>query len=150
VLREWRRLPKVRAFIATLPEDGRRALKVTSGAIQKMGKGVLEHSRQRTFHYPSPASPYDLDQELADALRALGGEEVTAVVEGDGFFRWRFADDVALTLALAKHDPERLREQTEIARDGAIGFVNFATRAWEAYARKHDLEMGPPESLAEP
>jgi hypothetical protein len=72
-----------------------------------MGKGVLEHSRQRTFHYPSPANRYDLDQELADALRALGGEEVTAVVEGDGFFRWRFADDVALTLALAKHDPSR-------------------------------------------
>jgi hypothetical protein len=57
---------------------------------------------------------------------------------------------VALTLALAKHDPERLREQTMLARDGAIGLVNFATRAWEAYAEKHGLEMGPSEPPAEP
>jgi hypothetical protein len=111
---------------------------------------VLEHLRERTFHYPSPANRYNLDEELRGALRALGDEEVTAVVEGDRFSRWRFADDVALTLALAKHDPEKLREQTELARDGAIGFVNFATRVWEAYARKHGLEVGPPEPPAEP
>lgn len=115
-----------------------------------MGRGVLERLRQQTLHYPSPANRYNLDQELTDALRALGREDVTAVVERDGFVRWRFADDVALTLALAKHDPEKLREQTELARNGAIGFVNFATRAWEAYARKQDLEMGSPEPLAEP
>jgi hypothetical protein len=69
---------------------------------------------------------------------------VTAVVEADGFFRWRFADDVALTLALGKHDPATLREQSEIARDGAIGFVNFATRAWGAYCGAHGLELEEP------
>jgi hypothetical protein len=90
--------------------------------------------RQRTFHYPSPANRYNLDQKLEEALRALATEEVTAVVEEAGFFRWRFAYEVALTLALAKHDPERLCEQTMLARDGAIGLVNFATRAWEAPA----------------
>jgi len=140
----------VQAFIATVPEDGRQALKVAVGSSQKMGKRVLEHLRERTFHYPSPANRYNLDSELEEALRALADEEVTAVVEEGGFFRWRFADDVALTVALAKHDPDRLREQTMLARDGAIGFVNFATRAWEAFAEKHGLEMGPPEPPAEP
>jgi hypothetical protein len=149
-LREWRQVPEVRAFIRTVPDDGREALRVAASASQKMGKGVLEHLRQRTFHYPSPANRYDLDRELEKALCALGGEEVTAVVEADGFFRWRFADDVALTLSLAKHDRKRLREQSLLMRDGAIGFVNFATRAWEAYAEKHGLEMGPPEPPVEP
>jgi hypothetical protein len=37
-----------------------------------------------------------------------------------------------------------------VVRDGAIGFVNFATRAWEAYAQKHDLEIEPPEPRTDP
>ena len=59
------------------------------------------------------------------------------------FLHWSLL--VGMGWALAKHEPDRLREQTMLARDGAIGFVNFATRAWEAYAEKHGLEMGPPE-----
>jgi hypothetical protein len=143
-LREWLQVPEVRSFIAKLPSDGQEALRTALSAIQKMGRGALEHSRQRTFHYPSPASRYRLDEELAGALRALGDEEVTVVHERAGLFRWRFADDVALTLALGKHSPSTVREQLEIARDGAIGFVNFATRAWDAYRDAHALQLGKP------
>ncbi|MET0510839.1 MAG: hypothetical protein ABW135_04060 [Thermoleophilaceae bacterium] len=137
-LREWRKVDEVRRFIEKLPSDGKDALGKVCSAVQKMGPGALEHVRERTFHYPSPVSRYRLDEELAEALRALSDEEV-GLVEADGFVRWCFADDVALVLAYDKHDPARLREQSEIARDGAVGFVNFAQGAMEAYFGAHGL-----------
>lgn len=141
-VKAWRQeISEVRDFIRRLPRDAKEELRKASSAIQKLGPGVLEHSRDRTFHYPYPTSRYQTDEELAGALQALGGEEVTVVGEGKGFHRLHFADDVALTLALRKHDPSALRTQAAIAADGAHGFVNFATRAWQAYRDTRGLEV---------
>ena len=145
-LREWRSMPDIQAFIATIPEDGRQALKVTSGAIQKMGKGALEHSRNRTLHYPYPTSKYPTDHELSAALDTLGKEEVLVVSGGDGLDRLHFADHLALALALAEYDRSNLRAQGKIVGTGAWGFVKFATRAWKAYGDARGLELGLPAS----
>jgi hypothetical protein len=146
-LREWRKIPEVQRFIAKLPEDAQEALRKASSAIQRMGPGILEHSRHRTFHYPYPTSRYPSDEELTTALRALGGDEPrVAKSEDESFLRLHFADDVALALAVAKYDRASLRTQSEITRDGAVGFVNFALRAWEAYCDTRGLEIGMPAS----
>jgi hypothetical protein len=107
--------------------------------------GTLGHSRDKTFHYPYPGSAYQIDEHLTRALRALGPNEVTLVSEGGGFVRLHFADYVALALAFGKYDPSRLREQTRIAVEGARSFVNFATRAWEAYCVERELGIGMPD-----
>jgi hypothetical protein len=72
-LSHWRQVDEVKRFIDRLPQDGRDALRDASSAIQKMGPGVLEHSRDRTFHYPYPTSRYQTDEELEDALKGLDG-----------------------------------------------------------------------------
>jgi hypothetical protein len=54
----------------------------------------------------------------------------------------QFADSVALWLALRRHDAERLEEQLELGRDGAIALVNFATVAWQTYAEARGLSFG--------
>jgi hypothetical protein len=51
---------------------------------------------------------------------------------------------VALALALGKFDKANLRAEGAIAAEGAIGFYNFATRAWEKYCEERGLELGLP------
>jgi hypothetical protein len=144
-LRHWRTVEEVRSFIESLPDDAKEALKRASSAIQEMGPRVLQHSRDRTFHYPYPTGRYRAEHELEQALTDLSAEEVTMVVEaGRGFIRLHFADQVALALALNKYDLDNIKAQLEIARDGAIGLVNFATRAWEGYMSSRGLEVGVP------
>jgi hypothetical protein len=53
-LREWRRVPEVQSLIAKLPSDGQEVLRTAASAVQKMGRGVLEHSRQRPSTNPLP------------------------------------------------------------------------------------------------
>jgi hypothetical protein len=145
-LDHWRQIPEIRAFLDGLPQDGRDALRDATSAIQKIGSAALEYSRNRTFHYPYPTSRYPSDEEFSDTLKALGKQEATLTVESPrhGWFRLQFADRVAEGLAVRKHDPAKIKQQFALARDGAIGFVNFATRAWEQYARTRGLELGLP------
>jgi hypothetical protein len=146
-LKAWRReAEEVRDFIRRLPRDGKEELTRASKAIQELGSSVLEHSRNRTFHYPYPTSRYPTELELETTLRELRADEATVVYQpaDPGRFRLHFADDVALALALGKFDGERLREQGAIAAEGAIGFYNFATRAWQTYCDERGLEIGPP------
>jgi hypothetical protein len=83
-LKHWRQVPEVRGFIAKLPKAAREDLRSVNGSVQKIGPGVLEHSRNRTFHYPYPSSRYPTDAELKEALRALGSNEATVVPEVKG------------------------------------------------------------------
>lgn len=137
----WRQLPAVSQFLSKLPNDARNDLASVTKSVQELGHGALAHSRNRTFHYPYPTSRYPTDAELEAALGRLGEQEAEWVDEGDGRFRLRFADDVALALALGKHDEARVERQLELARDGSIAFVNFVTRAMEAYLRSRGFSL---------
>jgi hypothetical protein len=146
-LKAWRREAKeVRDFIRRCPRDGKEELAKASKAIQQLGSGVLEHSRNRTFHYPYPTSRYPTELELETTLREVRADEATVVYQpaDPARFRLHFADDVALALALGKFDRKRLHEQGAIAAEGAIGFYNFVTRAWELYCEERGLQLGLP------
>jgi hypothetical protein len=60
-------------------------------------------------------------------------------------YRSVFADDVAITLALEKHDHARLRKQHEITRDGAIGLVNLVKHAWNRFCEMRGGLQGLPD-----
>ena len=107
-----------------------------------MGPGVLEQLQpDLPLSLPGRAARFR-DEELAAALEGLRNHEVSIVFAPERpISRLQFADDVAASLALGKHDPARLKEQFEIARVGAVGFVNFATRLWQQYMRVRDLDV---------
>jgi hypothetical protein len=51
-LREWSKDKDVKQFLDALPAEAKQERKKALSVIQKTGKGVLEHTRDRTFHYP--------------------------------------------------------------------------------------------------
>jgi len=111
----------------------------------QVGGKALSHSRDRTFHYPSPDPGYSptTDEELADELRLLEDEDA-ALVGGDG--PWRLprlqtADTAMLSIAMRKHqtDPDKLKRQVVKTRDAAGAFNQFARAAWEQYCEGRNL-----------
>jgi hypothetical protein len=145
----WNKLKEIQSFVAGMPQPGRDQLKLARSNLQRVGHEAIEHTRNRTLHYPCPSSRYpQLDGELRGALKAMGEEDVTLVVRpqddtlGPGYYRLQFADHVALTIAMHKHEPERYRQQVADLQAGAAGFVNFATVAWQHYMASRGLEAG--------
>src|SRR5262249_25824735 len=114
-LDNWRRLRKVQGFINKLPSRARDALRAVNSSRQKLGHKVLEHSRDRTFHYPYPTGRYPTDEELADTLRSLDDVEAAIVSEGPGAYRLQFADHVALALAFRNYSLTELDRQAKLA-----------------------------------
>ena len=143
-LDQWRRLPEVKRFIERMPQEGREQLQIARSTRQRVGHAAIKQIRNRTFHYPAPDSPYQTDAELREALRVMGPEEVTVVITGDGFYRLHFADQVALTVAMRRHTPDRFRTQASDTQAGAAAFVNFATVAWRTYMNERGLTGLPP------
>ncbi len=87
---------------------------------------MVAHSRNRTFHYPYPTAHYPADAELEAALENMGTTEAQWVDEGDGRFRLKFADDVALSFWRSEAlSPQGSRRQLELARDGSAAFVKL-------------------------
>jgi hypothetical protein len=143
-LDSWCKVAEVKAFISRMPNEGRDQLRVARSTRQRVGHVAIAHARNRTFHYPSPASRYQTDAELAEALRRLGDEEATLVLTSPGYYRLHFADHVALTLAIGKHVPGRFREDARQTQEGAAACVNFATVVWREYMGSRGLEGGLP------
>lgn len=135
-VRSWRQVPEVKAFLNRLPAAAGQDLKAVLRSIQEIGNDAMAHSRNRTFHYPYPSGRYPADTELEGALDSMGTQEAHWVLEGDGRFRLKFADDIALALSLGRHELPRIEKQLALARDGSVAFVNFATRAMEGYLQE--------------
>jgi hypothetical protein len=131
-LQAWRGAEDdVRQLLNRLPASAKDDLKNVMGVVQRVGGGALEHSRQRTFHYPHPDAKHmpDSDQELKDVLEKLRDEEATIQVEGKPpVIRLLFADRVALAMAMGKYEgnKRKLRTQVSEARAAAIAFVRLA------------------------
>jgi hypothetical protein len=104
-LNHWRSYDEVKKLLHKLPESAKANLKRVAGLAQKVGSDLLEHNRHLTFHYPYPdrGKEPDYDQQLTEVMRELGDQDVDLFVryEKDGAnIRWRFADKVALHLAM--------------------------------------------------
>jgi hypothetical protein len=150
-VRAWRSESEdARAFLNALSPDAQKQLAKAVSVEQDIGGRAFEHIRQRTFHYPHPDRAYDpdADQELEELLQRLGDREANLDVDWSvkpTQIRVAFADEVALYLALNKHDPNDLKAQLERALEAATSFVNFGKALLDAYFRGRNITPGIPK-----
>jgi hypothetical protein len=136
-LQRWRSdSPEVRAFVQTLHPDGQAALAEVQKALDRVGRKAVDHARNHTFHYPAPSGQHSSDEALEDALAAAATHplELDSVEDHPDRVRYVFADQIALVLAMGRHEREDPVAYTAQVRDlqrGATQFVNFVQRAME-------------------
>jgi hypothetical protein len=140
---------EVRVLINRVPGAAKRHLKEAQGSLQRAGRGVLEHARNHTFHYPSPDPHYEptSDQQLAEVLAAMGNRGGEVHFNGEtGQIKLTFADDVALAMAMSKlgGPSEEVMRRAAIARDGALNFVLWVSALVSTYMDIKDLYFGSP------
>jgi hypothetical protein len=73
--------PEARALIEKLPREMTEDVKLTGNIQQRVGKGVLDHSRNHVFHFPAPdvrRNP-DSDKQLEEVL---GEQRATIITLG--------------------------------------------------------------------
>src|SRR5215218_670716 len=146
-LSAWRRVPEVKSYLDSCSAETKEHLRVVAGSEQRIGKGVLEHCRTHTFHYPSPDPTYadrNSDAALAEVLELIAEEDLTAAESGDGLgIRFEYADHASLMLALFKYDEdlEQMRVQFEQVREGALAFTLFADHLIAEYLTDRDLYL---------
>jgi hypothetical protein len=105
--------------------------------------------RDNTFHYPSPNPAYKptSDEKLRDALTALRHVGVQMHYDGDtNAMTFNFADEAAFNLAMGEpttSNQEAMR-RAEIARDGALAFVQWSTALVRAYMTSTGARIGKP------
>jgi hypothetical protein len=138
-LQRWRsESSEVRAFIQTLPDDGKVALAEVQEALDRVGRKAVAHARNHTFHYPAPSGQYSSEGALSHALADIA-ERPLALAEVEGRpdrVRYVFADQIALVVAMGKHeldDDAAYRSQVLDLQWGATQFINFVQRAMEQH-----------------
>jgi hypothetical protein len=143
-LKAWRQSEaEVRNLLDALEDDAKRALKLVCGLEQRIGSKALEAVRQNSFHYPhpNPKRPPDSTAELAEAIRTNPSLEADIDVGGDARGTFRFADQLALSVAFGGHDPDeaRAKEQTARIREAAAAFVYLAKEIYLLYCRERGI-----------
>jgi hypothetical protein len=146
-LTSWREAEgKVRALIATLPAEAKADLAMICGLEQRLGPRVIEVVRQSTFHYPhpdrrrNPDSTEALTQAIEREREAEAGIEVD---EDRNRVHFRFADQLALSMAISGHDDERLDEQVTLVRDGAIALVRSVHAIYAKFCEERGIGFIP-------
>lgn len=136
----------VQKLLRKLSPSGVKAQRKAANVVSQVGGQALTHSRDRTFHYPSPDpnhEPASSDAELSNVLKALGSQKPEFSVEKVRPHRIRLntADQAMLMMALGKHDKKRLRQQATKTRDGAVAFVNLVDSLTKAYRDEYGLSI---------
>jgi hypothetical protein len=145
----------VRRLTKRVPTEGQKMLSKARGTAQAVGSDALDHTRNHTFHYPSPKTNYSptSDEHLRDTLAAMGDRRADIHVDYDTkHVTFTFSDEVALALSMGKHapEPEEVRKQFERTRDGALAFVAWAERLLIAFFDSTGAEFGDPEVSEKP
>jgi hypothetical protein len=144
-LKAWRQSEaEVRTLLDALEdEDAKRALKLVCGLEQRIGPKALEAVRQNSFHYPHPDPKRSPDSvaELAEAIRANPDLEADIDVGDDAQGTFRFADQLALSVAFGGHDPEKARAQAQTARirEAATAFIYLVKEIYLLYCRQRKI-----------
>lgn len=133
-LSQWRNCSsEVRGFLQKLPPDAQENLKVVARTVNSVGPAAVEHARNHTFHYPEPSPRYESDAELIRVLEAQADEPISFGRFDDPppGVRYAFADNVALMVAMGKHDSdsEEYKRQVVELEEGAAALVNFVSAA---------------------
>ena len=149
------KVPDVAKLLKNLPTDAQRKLKIVRGTLQKAGPKALAAVRDNTFHYPSPNPAYKptSDDELREALAALRHIGVKMHYDCDtNAMTFNFADEAAFNLAMGEpttSNREAMR-RAEIARDGALAFVQWATVLVRTYMTSTGAHIGEPIVVEKP
>jgi hypothetical protein len=143
------KLPEVQKLLKRLPTDAQQQLKIVRGTLQKAGSKALAATRDNTFHYPSPnpAHKPTSDEKLRDALAALRHIGVHMHYDGDTkAMTFNFADEAAFNLAMGEPTTsnEEALQRAEIARDGGLAFVQWATVLVRTYMASTGANFGEP------
>jgi hypothetical protein len=124
-LKAWRQSsPEVRVLLSRLPEEAKRRL-------------------SNSFHYPHPDAKRSPDSaaDLADAIRMNPGVEAGIDVGEDVRGRYRFADQLMLSIAMGGHDPEGHSDQMAMIRDAGIDFANLVDEIFVAYCHDRGIRI---------
>jgi hypothetical protein len=142
--------PEVQRFIKSLPTEAQKAMRKAANVASQVGGQALPHSRDRTFHYPSPDTTYKptTDDELAAVLRRIASDPVVLSKLPGAFKRERLetADTALLTIAMRKHaltDDVKLKRQMQKTLRGAAAFSMFVRGAWVKYCQDRGLDITP-------
>lgn len=140
-LKAWRRQePAVAKLLRELPKDGAKLLKEVCGLEQQIGAETIAHVRHNTFHYPHP-DPGRAERsksqvkELGEIIAGLHDRPATVAMSEEAQHTFPFADQVALRLALLRHDENA---QAPV-RDGAVAFVNLVRHIHMRFCEKRGI-----------
>lgn len=139
-LKAWRQTePGVQALLHKLPAEPRAALKRVEGLQQRIGSDVLETVRHNSFHYARPNREYDSPADLAETIASNPDENGAIDLSDEALATFRFADRVALAMAMSKLDLEEGGDQQTEIRDTAKAFVFLVSEIYLLYCRERRI-----------
>ncbi len=143
-LKAWRQSEAgVRKLLDDLSAEAKEALKLVCGLEQRIGAEALGAIRQNSFHYPHPDSKRSPDStvELAEAIRVNPDLEAGIDIGDDARGTFRFADQLALSVAFGGHDQDedRATEQMAKCREAARAFVFLTKEIYLLYCRQRGI-----------
>ncbi len=135
----WRQDSYIADLLRRLPEPGATALRAVTRTRQQIGRDALDHARNHTFHYACPDTSYDSSETLREIMDALSEKPVNLEIDREERrVRLVFAEEVAITLALWKHnhtDPDAFGWQLGHTRAAAAAFTTLIDVSVVAYFR---------------
>lgn len=142
-LKAWRQQePAVAKLLRELPEDGATLLKKVCGLEQQIGTETIAHVRHNTFHYPHP-DPGKAEKsksqvnELGEIIAGLDDRPATVAMSEEAHHTFPFADQVALRMALLRHDEDAQGP----VRDGAVAFVNLVRHIHKRFCEQRGISF---------
>lgn len=143
-LKAWRQQEAVVAMLLReLPQDGAKLLTKVCGLEQQIGTETIAHVRHNTFHYPHP-EPSKVGRataqikELGEVIASLDDRTATVAMSEEAQHTFPFADQVALRMALLRHDDEDA--QAWVA-DGAVAFVNLVRHIHKRFCEQRGISF---------
>jgi hypothetical protein len=140
-LRAWQQENAVADLLRRLPAAAQEHLRTVRGLEQQIGSKTLEHVRQNTFHFPhpDPSKTPDSTTELAEVTAEM--TDVVAAVDRSSVAQhtFRFGDQVALAMAIRRHQDFETETAKIIA--GGVAFVHLTRHVWIAYCKHRGFEF---------
>lgn len=139
-LRAWEQgEPELRKLIQNLGPESRKAAGHVRGLEQQIGSKALETVRHSTFHYPAPCAGLS-ELRLVEAIEREGeGLPAALDVTKEARAPFRFADQLALSMALANFDGEEFDDHLRAIIEGSGSFVRLVQDLFLAYCEKRNV-----------
>lgn len=138
-LRAWEQdEPELRKLIQNLDDDGRKAAGRVRGLQQRIGSKALETVRHTTFHYPAPCSGLSV-LALTEAIEREGDLPAALDLTDDAEAPFRFADQLALSMAIANIENENAEAGIAAILEGSGAFVRLTKSLYLAYCKKRRI-----------